>query len=63
MLMAVVVAIAVAAALMLLVQQAAPASAQISIGSIVCPILRNLQASLPGFLSGIFTALLAAFGC
>lgn len=54
----------VVAIVMLVAQSASPASAQISIGSIVCPILRSIAAIFSGFLgSGFFNTLLAAFGC
>lgn len=60
-----VAALAIVAAVVMLVLQVSPADAQISIGSIVCPILRSLAAAFSGFgfLGNLFNSLLSSFGC
>lgn len=58
-------ALAAAAGLViaLLVDQAEPAAAQISIGSIICSVLRSFGAVFGGLFAGVLNPLLAAFGC
>ena len=52
---------AVVAIVIALFQRAA--EAQINIAGIICPILISLANAFGGFFGGIFSALLAFFGC
>lgn len=62
--LALFIALAVAGlAIVLLVEHAEPAAAQISIGSLICSVLRSFAAVFGSLFVGVFNSVLAAFGC